>query len=141
RAELRAGMRRAEAALQRLAQSSKLRPHLQETFVTERAGRPVLAVKVASRGSVPGIVHDASDSGQTLFVEPFEVVELNNRQSETAAEEREEVARLLAELSGAVGARAHELALLGEAIGELDLAVARGAVSRAWRGTRVTVGD
>ncbi|HEY2372294.1 MAG TPA: Smr/MutS family protein [Gaiellaceae bacterium] len=141
RSELRAGARRAEEALQRLAQSPKLRSHLQETFVTERAGRPVLAVKVASRGSVPGIVHDASGSGQTLFVEPFEVVELNNQQSEAAAEEREEVARLLAELSQTVGGRADELELLVEAIGELDLAVARGALSRSWHGARVEVGD
>src|SRR6185437_2773614 len=141
RAELRAGMRRAEEAMQRLVQSSKLRPHLQESFVTERAGRPVLAVKVSSRGRVAGIVHDASGSGQTLFVEPFEVVELNNKQSETAAEEREEVARLLAELSDAVGRRADALTELVEAIGELDLAVARGALSRAWRGTRIEVGD
>src|SRR6185437_16007519 len=141
RAELRAGMRRAEEAMQRLVQSSKLRSHLQETFVTERAGRPVLAVKLASRGSVPGIVHDASGSGQTLFVEPFELVELNNRQSETAAEEREEVARLLVELSQSVRDRAHELGALVDALGELDLAVARGALSRAWRGTRIEVGD
>jgi DNA mismatch repair protein MutS2 len=141
RAELRAGMRRAEEAMQRLVQSSTLRSHLQETFVTERAGRPVLAVKVASRGRVPGIVHDASGSGQTLFVEPFEVVELNNRQSETAAEEREEVARILAELSQTVGGRADDLATLVETIGELDLAVARGSLSRTWRGTRVEVSD
>jgi len=141
RSELRAGMRRAEQAMQRLVQSSTLRPHLQETFVTERAGRPVLAVKLASRGSVPGIVHDASGSGQTLFVEPFEVVELNNKQSETAAEEREEVARILAELSQVVGGHTDELAALVDALGELDLAVARGSLSRRWRGTRVEVGD
>jgi DNA mismatch repair protein MutS2 len=141
RAELRAGMRRAEQAMERLVRSPKVRPHLQETFVTERAGRPVLAVKVASRGSVPGIVHDASGSGQTLFVEPFEVVELNNRQSETAAEEREEVARLVAELSQSVGGREDALTALVDAIGELDLAVARGALSRAWHGTRVEVGE
>jgi DNA mismatch repair protein MutS2 len=141
RAELRAGMRRAEQAMQRLVQSSTLRPHLQETFVTERAGRPVLAVKLASRGSVPGIVHDASGSGQTLFVEPFEVVELNNEQSETAAEEREEVARILAELSQSVGTRSDALTALVEAVGELDLAVARGALSRGWRGTRIERGD
>jgi DNA mismatch repair protein MutS2 len=126
RAELRAGMRRAEQAMQRLAQSSKLRPHLQETFVTERAGRPVLAVKVASRGSIPGIVHDASGSGQTLFVEPYEVVELNNRQSETAAEERDEVARLLAELSQAVGGHADELHILVDAIDRLRAVVISG---------------
>jgi DNA mismatch repair protein MutS2 len=141
RAELRAGMRRAEEAMQRLVQSSTLRSHLQETFVTERAGRPVLAVKLASRGSVPGIVHDASGSGQTLFVEPFEVVELNNKQSETAAEEREEVARILGQLSQTVGEHADALAALVDAIGELDLAVARGSLSRRWRGARVEVGD
>lgn len=141
RGELRAGMRRAEEAMQRLVRSPQLRPHLQETFVAMRAGRPVLAVKAASRASVPGLVHDASGSGETLFVEPFEVVELNNRQSQTAAEEREEVARLLAELSQAVGERAAALEALVDAVAELDLAVARGSLSRAWRGTRVRVGD
>ena len=141
RSALRSGARRVEEALQRLARSAQLRPHLQETFVSERAGRPVLAVKAAARGSVPGIVHDASGSGQTLFVEPFEVVELSNRQSETAAEERDEVARLLADLSQAVAGRASELSVLVEAVGAFDLAVACGTLSRAWKGARVTVGD
>ena len=141
RRELREGARRVEEAMQRLARSSKLEPHLQEAFVVSRAGRPVLAVKASSRASVPGIVHDASGSGQTLFVEPFEIVELNNRQSETAAEEREEVTRLLTALSQSTGARARELALLVDTIGELDLAVARGALSRGWHGARVDVGD
>jgi DNA mismatch repair protein MutS2 len=141
RGELRAGMRRVEEALQRLVRSPQLRPHLQETFVAERGGRPVLAVKASARGSVPGIVHDASGSGQTLFVEPFEVVELSNRQSETAAEEREEVARLLAELSELVSARTVELEALVDAVAAIDLALACAAVSRAWKGTRVTIGD
>ncbi|HEY8409744.1 MAG TPA: Smr/MutS family protein [Gaiellaceae bacterium] len=141
RSALRAGARRVEEALQRLARSSQLRPHLQETFVSERGGRPVLAVKASARGSVSGIVHDASGSGQTLFVEPFEVVELSNRRSETAAEERDEVARLLAELSQSVAGRASELSALVEAVGAIDVAVACGALSRGWRGARVTVGD
>jgi DNA mismatch repair protein MutS2 len=141
RAALRTGARRVEEALQRLARSAQLRPHLQETFVSERAGRPVLAVKAASRASVPGIVHDSSGSGQTLFVEPFEVVELSNRRSETAAEERDEVARLLVELSQAVAERGSELSALVEAVGAIDLAVACGSLSRAWKGARVTVGD
>jgi len=141
RSALRTGARRVEEALQRLARSAQLRPHLQETFVSERAGRPVLAVKASSRGSVPGIVHDASGSGQTLFVEPFEVVELSNRQSETMAEERDEVARLLVELSEAVAARVSELSALVEAVGGIDLAVACGSLSRAWKGARVTVGE
>ena len=66
----------------------------------------MLAVKASARRSVPGIVHDSSDSGQTLFVEPFAVVELSNRLSEAASAEREEVERILRELSVAVGERA-----------------------------------
>ena len=54
--------------LTNLARSSSLRDFLQETFITERGGRPVLAVKIGARSKVPGIVHDASGSGQTLFV-------------------------------------------------------------------------
>ena len=89
--------------LEQLVRSSELREHLQEEFITLRGGRPVLAVKASARRSVPGIVHDASDSGQTLFVEPFDVVELSNRQSEATSAEREEVERILRELSAGVG--------------------------------------
>ena len=85
--------------LQRLARASGLREHLQEEFVAQRGGRPVFAVKASARRSVPGIVHDVSDSGQTLFVEPLAIVELGNRQAEAAGAEREEVARILRELS------------------------------------------
>ena len=109
RKELRDGRQRVTEELRKLARSTELSEHLQEDFVTERGGRPVLAVKASARRSVPGIVHDASSSGQTLFVEPLEVVELNNRLAEAASAEREEVERILRELSALVGARAAEL--------------------------------
>jgi DNA mismatch repair protein MutS2 len=141
RNELRAGRARVQEALERLARSSTLRPHLQETFIVQRGGRPVLAVKASSRSSVPGVVHDASESRQTLFVEPFEIVELNNRQSEAAAEERDEVERLLRELSGLVGARTDALSTLVDALGAIDLAVAVGTVSRSWHGAPVEIAD
>jgi DNA mismatch repair protein MutS2 len=141
RRELRAGRQRAEEALQRMVRNPSLRTHLQESFIVQRGGRPVLAVKASSRAGVPGIVHDASGSGQTLFVEPFELVELNNRQSETAAEERDEVERLLTELSRLVGEDAAALAALADAVGELDLAVASASLSRGWRGSPVAIGD
>ena len=120
---------------------SGIREHLQEDFVTQRGGRPVLAVKASSRSSVPGLVHDASDSGQTLFVEPFEIVELSNRQSEAAGAEREEAERILRELSIAVGEHANALAHAVEAAGRIDLAIALGTVSRGWRGAPVEVSD
>jgi DNA mismatch repair protein MutS2 len=141
RAELRTGRERVGERMQRLVRSSALRDHLQEDFVTLRGGRPVLAVKASARRSVPGIVHDASDSGQTLFVEPLGAVELNNRQSEVAAAEREEVERILRELSRAVGERAEAVQALVEATGWIDLALAAGTVSRAWRGAPVEVSD
>src|SRR6185503_5091829 len=121
--------------------SSGLRDHLQEDFVTLRGGRPVLAVKASARRNVPGIVHDSSDSGQTLFVEPFDVVELNNRHSEVAGEEREEAERILRELSRAVGEQADVLETLVEATAAIDLTVASGSVSRAWRGAEVEISD
>jgi DNA mismatch repair protein MutS2 len=139
RRELRNGRERIAAEIARVARASA--EHLQEHFVTERDGRPVLAVKAGSRSGVPGIVHDSSGSGQTLFVEPLAVVELNNRLAEAAGAEREEAERILRELSGAVGARAAELETLVEATAAVDLALARGALSRRWGGAPVAVGD
>jgi DNA mismatch repair protein MutS2 len=141
RSELRTSRQRVREKLEALVRSSGWRDHLQEEFVTQRGGRPVLAVKAASRRSVPGIVHDSSDSGQTLFVEPFEVVELSNRQSEATGAEREEVERILRELSSAVGERAEALQALVEAAGQVDLVLALGSVSRGWRGSSVDVSD
>ncbi len=129
RKELREGRHRVAEELRRLARRSELREHLQEDFVTQRGGRPVLAVKASSRRAVPGVVHDASSSGETLFIEPFEVVELSNRQSEAAGAEREEVERILRELTAAVADRAEEVRTLVEAAAEIDLAIARGVLS------------
>jgi DNA mismatch repair protein MutS2 len=141
RIELRTGRQRVAEKLEQLVRKTGVREHLQEDFVTQRAGRPVLAVKASSRSNVPGIVHDSSDSGQTLFVEPFDVVELNNRQSEASGAEREEVERILRELSGAVGERSESLEALVDATAQIDLALARGTVSRGWRGAPVEVSD
>ena len=139
RRELREGRARLTERLQRLARDPELQTHLQDDFVTTRAGRPVLALRASARGSVPGIVHDSSGSGQTLFVEPFAVVEDSNRLREAESAERDEVARILRELSVAVGEGAERLVALVEAVGKVDLAVARGALSRAWRGAQVTI--
>jgi DNA mismatch repair protein MutS2 len=141
RRELRDGRGRIAERLRALAQDPSLREHLSEVFVTERAGRPVLALRASARGAVPGIVHDSSGSGRTLFVEPFAVVEDSNRLREAESAEREEVARILRELSATVGDRAEAIVSLVDAVGALDLAMARGILSRRWRGTPVTPGD
>jgi DNA mismatch repair protein MutS2 len=140
RAELRNGRQRVMEELTRVARSGELAEFLQERFVTERGGRPVLAVKTSARGKVPGVVHDSSGSGQTLFVEPFAIVELNNRLAEAASAEREEVERILRELSALVGARGGELELLVESTAALDVSLACATVSRRWHGATVEVG-
>jgi DNA mismatch repair protein MutS2 len=107
----------------------QLKAHLQEDFTTERGGRPVLAVKASSRSAVPGIVHDTSGSGQTLFVEPFAIVEAQNAIRELEAAERDEVERILTELSALVRVAAPDLIAAVEALAHLDLVLARGALA------------
>jgi len=141
RAELRNGAARVREELARVARSDAVSGALQESFLAERGGRPVLAVRASERAKVPGIVHDASSSGQTLFVEPYAVVELSNRLSEAAAAARDETERILAELSAAVAERGDELRLLVESTAAVDLALAAGSLSRRWRGAPVTASD
>jgi DNA mismatch repair protein MutS2 len=140
RRELRDGRARIAERLRSLARDPSLREHLQDDFVTERGGRPVLALRASARGAVPGIVHDSSGSGQTLFVEPFAVVDDSNRLREAESAEREEAARILRELSRQVGDQAEALSALVAAVGEIDLAMTLGVLSRRWRGAQVTPG-
>jgi len=141
RRELREGRAQLAERLRRLARDPSLRDHLQDDFVTEREGRPVLALRASARGVIPGIVHDTSGSGQTLFVEPFAVVDDSNRLREAERAERDEVARILGDLSRRVGERAEPLAALVEAVSAIDLCVARGVLSRRWRGVQATQCD
>ena len=139
RRALRDGRAQLADHLRRLARDPNLREHLSEDFVTERAGRPVLALKASARAAVPGIVHDSSGSGQTLFVEPFAVVDDSNRLREAESAEREEVSRILRLLSEQVGDAAESLDALVVAGAEIDLALACGTLSRRWRGALVTI--
>src|SRR4029079_2010749 len=88
---------------------SELGSALQEPLITLRNGRYVVPVKAEARSGVKGIVHDASGSGATLFVEPMVAVELGNAWREAQAAEREEVERILDELSALVAANAERV--------------------------------
>ena len=142
-AQARRGLAGARSAAVETLRSTaqRVRQHLQEGFVTERAGRPVLAVKASARSTVPGIVHDRSGSGQTIFVEPFDVVDANNRVRELEAEERIEVERVLARLSSGVGDAAGMVRAAIDAAGDLDLAMALATLSRDWGGVAADVAD
>ncbi|HUG31228.1 MAG TPA: endonuclease MutS2 [Candidatus Limnocylindria bacterium] len=101
--------------------ASELGSALQEPIITLRNGRYVVPVRADAKGRVKGIVHDASGSGQTLFIEPLVVVELGNAWREAQVAEREEVERILDELSALVGANAGPLRETLAALSQFDL--------------------
>ena len=100
--------------------------YLQETIITQRNGRYVLPLKAEARSSVPGIVHDQSTSGATIYVEPQAMVEANNRFRKLELDERDEIQRILAELTAEVARHGPTLLEMVEVLTRLDLAFARG---------------
>lgn len=125
RGELKVAYDRLMDKLNRLVASPDNAPHLQEGYVTQRDGRYVIPVRSQSRGRFPGLIHDQSSSGATLFIEPMVTVELNNQYRELQLEEQHEVERILLALSGLVAEQAEAITLTVEALAELDLALAK----------------
>ncbi|HEY8496194.1 MAG TPA: endonuclease MutS2 [Limnochordales bacterium] len=136
-ARLRARMRtlhnRIRERLEAILRSAALRPALQESLITVRNGRQVVPVKQEHKGMIPGIVHDTSASGATVFVEPLAVVELNNELQETRLQEEREVERILRHLSAQVGAEAEGLETGLAVLAELDLALAKARLAQSMR--------
>ena len=99
RRQMRAAAARARDALQKIISSPGYAKALQEPIITMRSDRFVVPVKADHKGAVPGLVHDISASGMTLFVEPMAAVKANNELRELAAKEKLEIERILAELS------------------------------------------
>ncbi len=132
---LREGVRQAHdrlvTNLRRIIRSSRGQEVLQEPVFTIRSERMVLPVKAEMKGRMPGLVHDVSDTGATVFVEPYEMVELGNSWRELLLEEQREVLRVLRRLSQAVGEHGEEIARGVEVLAELDLILARGRLGRA----------
>ena len=95
--------------LDKLIRNSDTRKFLQDGIVTQRDGRFVVPVKLEHKGDVPGLVHDTSGSGATLFVEPMGVVEANNEIRVLKSKEKDEIERIIAELSAACAGFADEL--------------------------------
>jgi DNA mismatch repair protein MutS2 len=112
-----------------ITRSARYARAIQDAIVTVRNGRFVVPVKAEFSGEIQGIVHDTSSSGQTLFVEPLESLEANNRVRALRVQEEVEVARVLAELSSLVGAEAAQVALDVEVYVDLDLGAARAAIA------------
>jgi DNA mismatch repair protein MutS2 len=132
RAELRSAQSRLQQRVEALLRSPGLAKVLQEPIVTQRGGRYVVPVKAEHAAAVKGIVHDRSASGATVFIEPLDILDANNRVRETELAERTEVQRVLGDLSRRVEADAGDLdATLGTLAG-LDLVFARAQLAETW---------
>ncbi len=116
------------------AYTTRHRELLSDPIYTVRDGRYVVPLKAENRGKIKGIVHDTSSTGQTLFVEPEDVLQLGNALRELEAEERGEEARILAQLSKKVGTIAVEATAGVEAAGQLDLAFAKARMAYDLKG-------
>jgi len=140
-ARLRAAMaeltRELDLVLRDLAHRSDLRTAFADGHVGQvhvRGGRRVLAVRQRHAGQVPGIVHDRSQSGETIYVEPREVVERQNRLAECEADAAREVNRILTELTRFVLDKREAIELYAERLGELELAVLSARFGRQCQG-------
>jgi DNA mismatch repair protein MutS2 len=131
RKEMRTTRQRMMDRLHSILRSQGHRDMIQDPVVTTRDGRYCIPVKSEYRAQFGGLVHDQSTSGATVFMEPAAVVELGNELRQLEARERQEVERILRELTGYVGRAAEDLAFTVETLGELDFVFARGRLSLA----------
>ena len=131
RRNMRAAASKGRQILQRIISSPSYAKVLQEALITQRDGRFVVPVKAECKGSLPGLVHDISSSGATLFVEPMGVVQANNELKELQAREEKEIDRVLRMLSGECAAQRENILYDYDLLVQLDAIFARAQLSYA----------
>ena len=125
----RAAAAKGRQILQRIISSPSYRSVLQDALITQRGGRFVVPVKAECRGELPGLVHDTSSSGATLFIEPMGVVQANNELKELEAKEEKEIDRILYALSSEAAGFSRDILWDYDLLVRLDLIFARGELS------------
>ena len=139
RRHMRAAQAKSRQILQKIISSPTYGKILQETIITQRDGRFVVPVKAEHKGDLPGLVHDISSSGATLFVEPMGVVQANNELIELEAKEQQEIERILADLSAQAAAHREDIQWDYDTLVHLDVIFARGQLSYRMDGVRPLV--
>ena len=115
--------------LNNMVHSAYYKKYLQDSIITMRSDRYVIPVRAEYKSEVPGIVHDTSATGQTMFIEPMSVVNSNNEIRDLRNKEQQEIERILAELSAAAAENSHEIFVDYRVIAELDFMFAKGRLS------------
>ena len=139
RRNMRAAASKGRQILQRIISSPSYAKVLQEALITQRDGRFVVPVKAECKGSLPGLVHDISSSGATLFVEPMGVVQANNELKELEAREEKEIERILRELSAQCADAMEYILLDYDMLVHLDMIFARAQLSYTMDASRPEV--
>ena len=139
RRHMRAAQAKSRQILQKIISSPSYGKILQETIITQRDGRFVVPVKAEHKGDLPGLVHDISSTGATLFVEPMGVVQANNEYIELQAKEQKEIDRILAEFSAEAAAHREDIQWDYDTLVRLDLIFARGQLSYKMNAVRPEV--
>ncbi len=133
RSKIRRASQKVREQLDHMVRSGAYQKYLQEQIVTVRGGRYVVPVRAEYRAQVPGLVHDTSSSGATLFIEPMSVVEANNEIRVLQSQEKEEIERILAALSAEAGQFAPEIIAGYDAAVELNLIFAKADLAYAMK--------
>lgn len=129
RKKLRSLQGKSRDKLENMVRAQDVQKYLQDPIITIRNDRYVIPVKQEYRQQVPGLIHDQSASGATLFVEPMSVVELNNETQRYEAMEKAEVTRILRQLSQLVATHYQELEDILQSLAQLDFMLAKGKLS------------
>ncbi len=141
RRKIRTASSKARETLDKIVHSSKYIKYLQDTIVTQRGGRYVVPVRAECRNNVPGLVHDTSASGQTVFIEPMGVVQANNDIKVLQNKEEEEIERILFELSANAGDFADTIIRSYEHLTQLSLIFAKADLAYSMRATMPQIND
>ncbi|MBS7262497.1 MAG: endonuclease MutS2 [Eubacteriales bacterium] len=126
---------RVREKLNNFIRSPQYQKYIQEPIVTVRSDRYVIPVKAECRQYIPGLIHDQSSTGATLFIEPMSVVEINNDAKRLRAEENAEIERILAQLTADVGLKAGEYAADNSILVELDVIFAKAKLATEMKAT------
>ena len=143
--QIRRAIRRQNDALKskinHIINSAENRTMLQDAIVTVRDGRYVIPVKQEHRGKFPGIVHDQSSTGATVFIEPQVIVNLNNELRQLELQEKAEIERILAELTARVAEHYHDLLNNQKLLVQLDVIMAKGKLSMLQHGEEPQISE